>query len=179
VCEVGDCNAVIAHDDEQALHDKMAAFVTRCDGIALDIQGHDHLNAFGERGSSGVYYYKAGQIGDNFAPTWISTSSQMDAFFPRYDYDHDGVPAFRRHYATLLASDHGSFDDFKTPVGAQNFPVEVGSEHRGISTLVVCKDCGTSDKPRIILDYIINGIPDFPLLHGTSAPGYPLTIEGP
>jgi hypothetical protein len=166
------CQEPYAHAGRQALHEKMVAFESRCGGIALALEGHDHVNTYGEK--NGISYYHAGQLGDQGFPLWHDDADWKR----RYDFDRDGVPAYWRHYGLLLPTDHNWYDFFKL-VGKQNFPTEVGSEHRGDSKLTICQDCGPGGKPRIILDYIINGIPDFPDLHGTSAPGYPLTIEAP
>jgi hypothetical protein len=167
-CGAQDCSADFAHPEMQAIHAAAAAMVIRASGVAIWLMGHDHSVSFGEKGNSGVYYYHGGQVGMTAGAGTSSDSTHIK----RYDFNGDGIPAFRRHFCALGAGN--------CPAGEQDALVEVGSEHRGFSLITLRPAAeNASTKTEVDIDYIINGYDDYPALHGTSPSGFPILIEGP
>lgn len=164
-CGTQTCSDAFAHPEMVSIQAAAAAMVTRSSGIAIWLAGHDHQFTLGEKGSSGVYYLKGGQVGGSFAGF---NDGEMEK---RYDFDADGIPAYRRHYCAL---EGGAY----CPAGTQNALVELGSEHRGFSIIEVTPAAENGGKTKVEIDYIINGYDDYPEIHGDSAGGFPVVIEG-
>jgi len=170
VCSTQDCSDDYAHPEMQSIHAAAAAMVTRASGVALWLMGHDHETTFGEKGSAGVYTYHGSQIGGSFMSGW-GTSPDHEK---RYDYDDDGIPAYRRHYGPL------GYGSSYEPAGSQNPNDEVGSEHRGFSIITMEPAAeSSSGNTELAIDFIVNGYVDNPELHGSTAGGFPILIEGP
>ncbi len=158
VCETQDCSADFAHPRMQELQTAMAAMVARTSGVALVLYGHDHMMAFGEKGTSGVYYLNAGQIGDQPSFGW----RDEDDFRKRYDFDGDGIPAYQNPSGVLPA-----YDTFK----------ERGTEYKGFSVLTLQPAAETdSGKTEVTVDYRINMKTSS--IHGSSPPGFPFLLRG-
>lgn len=181
-CRRQDCADDFDNAEWQAMQETLEDFVTRADGVVIVMVGHDHVLAFGEKyryiggvkTATGVYYLTAGQLGSKLTAGWFGDPESVK----RYDFNHDGVPAYLRHYKTQgWESLFTGWDTFPPPP-PQDALVEVGSEHRGYVKMTLCKGCAAG-KPKVVLDYIIGNQPEFGFLDGQSAPGFPLTIEGP
>lgn len=168
-CEPTNCAADFAHADWQDVHDALDAFQSRTNGVALVVLGHDHQNSGGKK--DGVFYYTAGQLGSSVMASWGGFEDHVR----RYDYDHDGVPAYQKNYAEL-----GYGGSTYAPSSQNNFPTEWGTEFRGYSLLTICPATGveacSSGKTEIVLDYYISAYENFPALHGSKA--YTFTLQG-
>lgn len=162
-CDTDDLNV----DEMQDLHEAVDAFVTRASGIGMFLVGHDHQVSGGKKDN--VYYYTGGQLGQD-AGGWVSNEEHEI----RYDFDMDGIPAYRKSYGKLGKNNDAS--------GKQNFPTEWGTEHSGYTRLEICPPTGfagacASGKAEVKLEYVISDIVNFPELSGTNAFSY--TIQGP
>jgi hypothetical protein len=167
-CERKDCSSDFAHPRMQELHAAMAAMVTRTSGIAIVLMGHDHHMSFGEKGDSGVYYMKVGQLGGQQLFPW----GGGNAFQWRYDFDGDTIPAYRRHLGQ-----HGKGANY-VPWTDPNGLIERGTEYKGFSILNLLPAAESeSGKTEIEVDFKVTrlGIGE---PYGESPKWFPFLIQG-